>query len=203
MLITLYGINNIGKSTQAKKLVERLEREGKTVKYIKYPVYEIKPTGRFLNDFLRGGGVEQAAEAATEEELQMWFALNRYQFEPTLKKWLAEGVIVVAEDYTGTGIAWGATKGVNLEWLEQLNKYLVREDLAILLDGERFKEAVEEGHVHETNDEFMKRSREVHLMLGEKYGWKKVQVTGGIEETAEKVYVMLDEYINLCIIPSI
>ena len=100
MLITLYGINNIGKSTQAKKLVERLESEGKTVKYIKYPVYEIEPTGRFLNDFLRGGGTEQAAKAASEEELQMWFTLNRYQFEPTLKKWLADGVIVIAEDYT-------------------------------------------------------------------------------------------------------
>ena len=187
MLITLYGINNIGKSTQAKKLVERLESEGKTVKYIKYPVYEIEPTGRFLNDFyvveVRTGG-----KSATEEELQMWFTLNRYQFEPTLKKWLEEGVIVIAEDYTGTGLAWGTTKGANLEWLDGLNKYLVREDLAILLDGERFKEAVEEGHVHETNEDFMRKSRELHLMLGEKYGWKKVQVSGGIEETAERVW---------------
>ncbi len=190
MLITLYGINNIGKSTQAKKLVERLESEGKTVKYIKYPVYEIEPTGRFLNDFLRGGG------RVSEEELQMWFALNRYQFEPTLKKWLEEGVIVVAEDYTGTGLAWGTAKGANLEWLESLNKYLVREDLAILLDGERFKEAVEEGHVHETNEEFMRKSREVHLMLGEKYGWKKVEVTGGIEETAEKVWDQISKHLE-------
>mgnify|MGYP001590106405 CR=1 FL=1 len=182
MLITLYGINNIGKSTQAKKLVERLESEGKTVKYIKYPVYEIEPTGRFLNDFLRGGG------SATEEELQMWFTLNRYQFEPTLKKWLEEGVIVIAEDYTGTGLAWGTTKGANLEWLDGLNKYLVREDLAILLDGERFKEAVEAGHVHETNEDFMRKSREVHLMLGEKYGWKKVTVVNGVDETAERVW---------------
>ena len=85
-------------------------------------------------------------------------------------------------------MAWGTAKGASLDWLEGLNKYLVREDLAILLDGERFKEAVEEGHVHETNEDFMRKSRELHLMLGEKYGWKKVQVSGGIEETAERVW---------------
>lgn len=188
MLITLYGINNIGKSTQAKKLVERLEREGKTVKYIKYPVYEIEPTGRFLNDFLRSG----AAQRVSEEELQMWFALNRYQFEPELKKMLADGVIVIAEDYTGTGLAWGVTKGANLEWLESLNKYLVREDLAILLDGERFGHAAEEGHLHESQDELVKKCRDVHLMLGEKYGWKKVQVVEGIEETAENLWDVIN-----------
>ncbi len=191
MLITLYGINNIGKSTQAKKLVERLESLGKKVKYIKYPVYEIEPTGKFLNDFLRGGG-----KGVSEEELQMWFTLNRYQFEPELKKLLAVDVIVVAEDYTGTGIAWGATKGASLEWLEEINKYLIKEDLAILLDGERFKDAVEEGHVHETNEDFMKKSREVHLMLAEKYGWKKVEVSGGIDETAERVWEIVASFLK-------
>ena len=137
-----------------------------------------------MNKYLRG----EIKDSISEEELQMWFTLNRYQFEPTLKKLLSEGYIVVAEDYIGTGIAWGVAKGANLEWLEDLNKFLIREDLAILLEGERFKEAVEEGHVHETNEDFMRKSREVHLMLGEKYGWKKVLVTGGIDETAEKVW---------------
>ena len=133
-----------------------------------------------MNKYLRG----EIKDSISEEELQMWFTLNRYQFEPTLKKLLSEGYIVVAEDYIGTGIAWGVAKGASLAWLEDLNKFLIREDLAILLEGERFKEAVEEG----TNEDFMRKSREVHLMLGEKYGWKKVLVTGGIDETAEKVW---------------
>lgn len=184
MFITLYGINNIGKSTQAKRLVERLKAEGQDAVYIKYPVYDISPTGPYLNELLRGGRTQEVSE----EGLQMWFALNRYQFEPTLKQWLAEGKVVVAEDYTGTGIAWGTVKGASTEWLESLNKWLIKEDLAILLDGERFGHAAEKDHIHESNEEFMKRSREVHAELGTKYGWKKVMVDGNAEQVGEKVW---------------
>ncbi|MBI4127390.1 hypothetical protein HY463_01650 [Candidatus Peregrinibacteria bacterium] len=184
MLITLYGVNNIGKSTQAKKLVERLEKAGKKAKYIKYPVYELEPTGVFLNKYLRG----EIKDAISEEELQMWFTLNRYQFEPTLKKLLAEGYIVVAEDYTGTGIAWGSAKGADMAWLEGMNKFLIREDLAILLEGERFTAAVEAGHIHETNPDFIEKSRASHATLAEKYGWKRVRVVEGIDKTADLIW---------------
>lgn len=122
----------------------------------------------------------------------MWFTLNRYQFQPTLRKWLAEGKIVVAEDYTGTGLAWGTVKGSSTEWLESLNEGLVKEDLAILLDGERFGHAAEKEHIHESNDEFMKRSRHIHLELGEKYGWVKVPVEGNAEEVAERVWALVE-----------
>ena len=138
----------------------------------------------YLNAFLRSGEVQKISE----EELQMWFTLNRFQFEPTLREWLADGKIVVAEDYTGTGIAWGVVKGADREWLESLNAPLVKEDLAILLDGERFIKATEEGHIHETNEEFMKRARQVHLELGEKYGWVKIPVQPGKDETEVLVW---------------
>lgn len=177
MLITLYGINNIGKSTMAKRLVERLNAEGHDAVYVKYPVYDVEPTGPYLNQFLRSGG----AQEISEEELQMWFILNRYQFEPTLRGWLEEGKIVVAEDYIGTGIAWGTVKGASTDWLESMNQHLVKEDLAILMDGERFREAEEAGHLHESDDGLMKRSREVHLELAERYDWTVVPVVPGIE----------------------
>lgn len=192
MLITIYGINNIGKTTQAKKLVEKLVGLGKKAKYIKYPVYDMEPTGRFLNDFLRNG----EAQKVTEEELQMWFTLNRFQFQPTLKKWLEEGYIVIAEDYTGTGLAWGAAKGAGLEWLESLNKFLIREDLAILMDGERFADAVEKGHLHESRNDLIEKCRLIHLDLAEKYAWKKVNVVQGVDETANNLWNVVKEYIT-------
>ena len=184
VFITLYGINNIGKTTQAKRLVERLKAQGHEAIYVKYPVYDVEPTGRYLNEFLRSGG----AQNITEEELQMWFTLNRYQVQPALQQWLAEGKIVVAEDYTGTGLAWGNVKGASLAWLENLNQGLVKEAVAILLDGERFGHAAETGHIHESNDEFMKRSRQIHLELGEKYGWIKVPVEGNADQVEAAIW---------------
>jgi len=188
MLITLYGINNIGKTTQAKRLVESLNMEGYDAMYVKFPVYEIEPTGQFLNGFLRSGN----AQNISEEELQMWFTLNRYQFEPTLKSWLDDSKIVIAEDYIGTGIAWGTVKGADTDWLESMNKHLVKEDLAIMIDGERFKDATEDGHLHETNDEFMKRSRQVHMELAERYDWTVVPLQQGIDKMAEVLWQLVE-----------
>ncbi len=184
MFITIYGVNNIGKTTQAKMLVDRLRQEGYEAVYVKYPVYEVEPTGKFLNKFLRSGGPQEISE----EELQMWFTLNRHQFEPTLKEWLKEGKIVVAEDYTGTGIVWGTVKGADTRWLCELNRSLIKEDLAILLDGERRLDAKEEKHIHETDEELMKRSRQVHLELGERFSWIKIPVQESKEETHELVW---------------
>lgn len=184
MLITLYGVNNIGKTTQAKLLLQHLKAEGRDAVYVKYPVYDVEPTGPYLYDFLRSG----SAQSISEEELQMWFTLNRYQFEPSLKNWLGEGKIVVAEDYSGTGVAWGTVKGANTAWLEKMNKYLIKEDLAILIDGERKLTAVEKNHIHETDHEVMKRSRQVHLDLGEKYDWVKVPLQDKKEDTAVLIW---------------
>lgn len=192
MLITLYGINNIGKTTQALRLVERLKAEGFDAVYVKYPVYEIDPTGTFLNQFLRSG----EAQAITEEELQMWFTLNRYQFQPTLKQWLDEGKIVIAEDYIGTGIAWGTVKGASTEWLETMNEHLIKEDLSIMIDGERFKDAAEDGHLHESNEAFMKRSRQVHLELAERYDWTVVPLKEGVEPMNDVLWELLQLHLS-------
>ncbi|MBI5754078.1 hypothetical protein HZA40_02980 [Candidatus Peregrinibacteria bacterium] len=183
-LITIYGINNVGKSTQAKLLVEKLEKEGRKVKFLKYPIYDLAPTGLFLNSVLRG----DEAQKISEDELQLWFILNRYQFEPELKRLLAEGYVVVAEDYVGTGIAWGTTKGLSQEWLEEANKFLLKEDLAIFIDGERDPRVIEKIHLHEQNPELMMKCAEVLKGMAKKYGWKVVRRKETKEETAEEIW---------------
>ncbi|MBI4232739.1 hypothetical protein HY605_05920 [Candidatus Peregrinibacteria bacterium] len=181
--ITLYGINNIGKSTHAKLLVERFEREGFKAKYVKYPVYDLEPTGPFLNAVLRGG-----EQKISEKELQMWFILNRYQFEEQLKQWIGDGFIVVAEDYVGTGIAWGTAKGLDRAWLTSANDELLKEDLAILMEGERDNKAFEEGHVHEQNGDLVEKCRLQFSFLADDHGWRRLQVQPSIEATADMLW---------------
>jgi dTMP kinase len=190
-LITIYGINNIGKSTHAKRLTERLEKEGHKAKYIKYPIYDIEPTGPFINKTLRSEKQE-----ISEDELQFWFILNRYQYQKELERLLAEGYIVVAEDYIGTGIAWGTAKGLDMEWLEMANKNLLKEDLAIIIKGERDLDAREATHVHEQNDELIEKCKHVHFELAEKYGWKSVQLQPEIPDTAKLVWNIVDDFLQ-------
>lgn len=184
MFITIYGINNIGKTTHAKRLVERLNKLGKKAVYLKYPIYDQKPTGPFINKILRSSGKQKMSE----EELQLWFVLNRYQFEPALQKMLESGTIVVAEDYVGTGIAWGVAKGADQRELENMNKFLVQEDVAIFMDGNRVLKSREEGHLHEQNDELAAKCQTVYRQLAKKYSWRAVEVAQDKEETAERLW---------------
>ncbi len=168
-LIVIYGGNNSGKTTQAKLLVDWLKKEGKEGRnavYLKYPIYD-SPTGKRINGILREGKEKNISET----EFQELYCQNRREFEPQLKKMLKEELVVVAEDYIGTSLAWGSAKGADYAYLKKLNADLIQEDLAILLDGARFSEAKEKGHIHEENDALMEAVRLRHQKIGKEKGW--------------------------------
>lgn len=191
--ITIYGINNIGKSTQSERVVNKLLSLGHKAKHIKYPIYDLEPTGPFLNSVLRS-----KKQKISEEELQLWFVMNRHQFEPELKKLLEDGYIVVAEDYVGTGIAWGIAKGLDEQWSEEINKYLLKSDLSILFEGTRDSNAKENIHVHEQDDLLVDKCREVHSRLADKYGWQRLQVQEKWDDTTALLWNMIDREISSC-----
>ncbi len=184
MFITIYGVNNIGKSTQVKRLVSRLQESGTSALAMKYPVYESKPTGPMIDFFLR----DPKAPNVSAQELQMWYALNRFQVEPELKKNLSQGVTVVAEDYTGTGIAWGITHGADKNWVVSLNSPLLREDLSILLDGLPFGTNREKQHINEADDARIQKCRKVHLELAKEFGWAVVDAGQAEDRVAEEIW---------------
>ncbi len=183
--ICIYGINNIGKSTQSQILVNRLKENGFQAEYVKYPVYDVKPSGDFINRVLRS----HSPQKITESELQLWFVLNRYQFEPRLREMLARGVYVVAEDYVGTGIAWGVAKGLQKSWLEQMNEQLLVPDFSLFLTGKPQKDAREKRHIHEQNSLLMKKTQSVLKMLAKKYDWKTIRICEKIEDTGGKIWM--------------
>jgi len=188
--IVLYGTNNIGKSTQIKSLVNRLIQEGVKVQYLKYPIYDLEPTGPRLNAILR----KQAELNLTPLDIQKIYAQNRRDFEPELKKLLEQGIHVIAEDYKGTGMAWGMTRGVDLEILEEMNKDLYTEDLVILLDGERFLEGIEANHLNERNDELIQKNRQCHLELQKKYNWPIVNANQSIEDVQKDIWKIVSRF---------
>lgn len=189
--ITLYGINNIGKSTQAKLLMSSLQKHGYKAVFLKYPIYDLEPTGPKLNTILRHEGEQKLSEL----ELQTLFTQNRKDFESQLTALLDAGNIVVAEDYIGTGIAWGVAKGVPLETMEKLNEDLLREDLSILCVGPRHLSARETNHIHETNDDLVNSVEGVLQLLCKKYGWKTFVMKKRIQETADALWELVANFL--------
>ncbi|MBI2146976.1 hypothetical protein HYU19_00685 [Candidatus Woesearchaeota archaeon] len=182
LFIVIYGVNNIGKTTQAMKLVDHLKREGYKAEYLKYPNYD-SPTGRQISEILRSG----RPQAMTEVEFQTLYFKNRREFEPALQKKLEAGTIVVAEDYVGTSLAWGSAKGASYFKLKTLNAGLIQEDVAILLHGDRYVNSVEHGHLHETDPELAEKVRQKHLEIGKKLGWLLVDANQPLEKVFSNV----------------
>lgn len=182
--IVLYGINNLGKSTQAKLLVEKLKRKGYKAEYLKYPIYDLKPSGPLINDYLRNGN----PFSLTPGQIQIIYVLNRTQFQLIIESKLASGIHIVAEDYIGTGIAWGMGAGVDETLLKRLNQHLLREDLAFLFEGQRFSEGIEDNHQHEQNDELTEKVRLAHEKLGQEYGWLQINANQEIGVISEEIW---------------
>lgn len=188
-LIVFYGTNNLGKSTQAKILIEKLKEKNIEAEYLKYPIYDLEPSGPILNNYLRNGNPYNLGA----REAQIIYCLNRTQYQKALEEKLNSGINIIAEDYTGTGIAWGMGAGVEQEFLENINSHLLKEDIALLFDGERFKEAVEKNHKHEQNDEFSQKVRQIHLDLGKKYSWEMIDANLTIEEISHIIFEKIIE----------
>jgi len=189
-LIVIYGVNNIGKTTQAKRIIDYLKSKGYDSEYLKYPIYD-SPTGNRISDILRSG----KEQSISEEEFQTLYFENRKEFEPTLKKKIDAGAIVVAEDYIGTGLSWGFAKGADYDKLKEQNSVLIQEDLGILMDGERFLEGKEDVHLHEANDGWIRIVRDKLLDMKKEFKWKVVAANQPEENVFDDIKAIIDKKI--------
>jgi|SRR3989344_8046250 len=187
-LIVLYGANNLGKSTQVELLEKYLTNHQISVKRIKYPIYDLEPTGPLINEVLRKG------KKLPEEEFQRTYVQNRRDFEPTLKSILDSGTWVIAEDYIGTGIAWGMVRGVALKVLEKMNTGLYPADLSIVLYGKQFESGKELDHKNETDSNIWETAQNNHLLLAKKYKWKKVKANQSVEKVNQNITKIIKQY---------
>lgn len=187
--IVLYGANNLGKTEQAWRLVEALKQRDIPVDYLKYPIYD-SPTGQRINAVLREDS------PMSDLELQKLFAEDRRAHEPELRQILRNGVWTVLEDYKDTGTAWGIVKGISIEKMEGINRGLLDTDLEILMDGElRFNDGIEAGHRHEGSDKVWTKARDVHRMLGNKYGWQIVNANQDMDNVHADIMRIVDPLI--------
>lgn len=191
MFIVLYGINNIGKTTQAKLLLKKLTNKGIKAEYIKFPVYDIKPSGDILNNYLRLNNTYNL----NPRENQIINTINKTQFESILIEKINSGITIIAEDYIGTSIAWGVSLDISQTFLEKINSHLKKEDIAILLNGDRFKKAIECKHKHEHDDILINKVKNNFEQLAKKNNWIIINANQSIEDIYKKIYKILVKFL--------
>ena len=188
LFVSVYGV---GKTTQINLLKKRLEQENLKVFLLKFPLCDLPPTGLRIKAYLCNGNPEKLSAL----KFQTLCAQNRKDFDKTLRNIIFENDIVIAEDYIGTGIAWGMSAGIPKKELVKLNEGLVMEDLSILLDGKRFKQSIELNHKHEQDNDLAEKVRKHYLEIAFHYGWqiiyswKIVDTAGSLKEAIhEKIW---------------
>lgn len=197
IIVVLYGVNNTGKSTQGERLVERLREKGFPAFYQKHAVYDILPSGKMIDEYLRSKNPKgRNPYGLSPREFQTIYALNRTQNQPYLQKMLNDGHIAVLEDYTGTGIAWGLAHGVEREYLDEINSHLLVEEIAFHFYGERFVQGQEKGHLHEDNASLMERAICSHEQLAKEKDWIPIYNQDPVEVITEKLLSHILNYIQ-------
>ena len=126
-LIVFEGLDQSGKQTQAEMLRDHLKAEGLKSRLVSFPDY-----GTSI-----GEEIARALQGEREygpDVMQLLYVANRYERKPDLVRWLDGGLMLVADRYMASSIAYGEAQGLDPEWLTTMQRFLPRPALTILLD---------------------------------------------------------------------
>lgn len=130
IFICIEGLDGSGKTTHAHRLVNNLQRKGYQA------VYTTEPSRWELGSFIRGTILEGKKRVPRVVEALL-FAVDRVEhFEKDVKPALQTGKIVVSDRCVYSSLAYQGSAGLDLEWIEQINRFAVAPDFAIYIDVE-------------------------------------------------------------------
>src|SRR5436190_17645369 len=126
-LIAFEGLDQSGKQTQAGMLRDHLKAQGRKARLVSFPDY-----GTSIG--------EEIARALSNERdygpdvMQLLYVANRYEKKPDLQRWLDGGLVLVADRYTASSVAYGEALGLDPSWLLDMQRFLPVPTLTVLLD---------------------------------------------------------------------
>jgi dTMP kinase len=126
-LIAFEGLDQSGKQTQAERFRDYLKAQGRKARLVSFPDY-----GTSIG--------EEIARALSNERdydadvMQLLYVANRYEKKPDLQRWIEGGLILVADRYTASSVAYGEAFGLDPAWLTDMQRFLPLAALTILLD---------------------------------------------------------------------
>ncbi len=141
-LVVIDGIDGSGKATQVKLLADKLRKLKVKVKTIDFPRYKTNFFGQLIGQYLSGvyGDFIQVAPRLAS----ILYATDRFESSEQIKKWLADGYVVVADRYVSANQIHQGGKIINkkersnfLTWLDTMEHEVFkvpRPDLVIYLD---------------------------------------------------------------------
>ena len=213
-LIVFEGTDGSGKSTQFELLAKRLEAEQIGFQRLRFPQYE-EPSSALIRMYL-GGAFGDDPEAVNAYAASTFYAVDRYaSYQRVWKDYYQGGGLVVSDRYTTSNAVHQGSKvpeGERAEffrWLYDLEydrMGLPRPDLVVLLDmpvelseqlmRKREQSTGTHADIHERDEDYLKKCRDVALHAAEYYDWRTVSCAKdgairSVEDIHEEVYAIV------------
>lgn len=192
-IITIEGIDAVGKQTQTLLLVARLKNNKMKTATLSFPDYET-PIGKEIHSFLSG------RRTFVPELRHMLFAANRWEKAPLIDRYRESGKTVVINRYSESNIVYGAANGLDIEWLTALEEGLPKSDAVIVLDAPVKGLLSRRGATrdsYEKNLRLQERARELYKNLAPRFGWDVVDATGDRQTVHKSIVEVLKKRMNL------
>lgn len=109
IFIVIDGTDGAGKSTQLKKLRERLKQKKVRVTSIHFPQHG-KPSAYFIDQYLNGKYGARGENGINVQAVSLMFALDRFDATQKIVQELERGNVVIADRYTSSNMGHQGAK---------------------------------------------------------------------------------------------
>jgi dTMP kinase len=127
IFICIEGLDGCGKTTQAKLLVKKLKKRHDAV-------YTAEPSRGQMGRFIKKHYLHADSRGSAVTEALLFAADRVEHLKSEVLPALEKGKIVVSDRYVFSSLAYQGAAGLDLKWIEEVNKHAVRPDLALFID---------------------------------------------------------------------
>ena len=192
MIIVVEGFDQAGKMTQSKLLAKFLKTKNIKSKIFSFPDYRT-PIGKEIKRYLGGN------RSFPVQVIHCLLAANRWEKAEEIRDALKQNNVVIMNRYYQSNLVYGTVNGLDMQWLQNLDKGLPKEDLVILLDvnpNDSFSRKQERRDKFEENIEFAKKITATYRKLAKEFGWNIVNASEHKQQVHQNVRKIVTKFIT-------
>ncbi|MGB9842117.1 MAG: dTMP kinase [Candidatus Bathyarchaeales archaeon] len=189
--ICLEGLDGSGKTTQAKMLAEKLKAGYNAV-------YTAEPSRGKIGAFIRKHCLYGEKRLSSTVEALLFAADRMEHVETEILPALQQGCLVISDRYLYSSIAYQGATGLSIEWIEKINEYALKPDLAVFIDVDpkvTMKRLKPERSVMEKL-EIQQKVREIYLKFVEKGILVRVNGNQPKNAVAKELYTVVKRFLD-------
>jgi dTMP kinase len=189
--IVIEGLDGSGKTTQAKTLTAKLCQTHNAI-------YTAEPSKGKIGMFIRNRVLYGEKRPPTAIEALLFAADRIEHVQNEVLPALAEGRVVVSDRYVYSSLAYQGSAGLNLDWIETINKHALKPDLALFIDvdPEAVQARLKSRKSVMENLETQRKVREMYQKFIEKGELISIDGDKPKKAVAQELYAIVNSFLN-------